>query len=542
MKNILAIALPALLLIACGGPAEEKIKESETAVSKEMNSVPVNPFLIQNSIYPMVHWNSASSDVTTIKTWEGNSKITEDQIQWMPMPPSNVGMAHYPYPNGEEAIFISGSNRTAKIRVTGDAFELISVAKVPGYNEMDATEEELRALEKAMSTDDEAEFLAALHEYCGTHGTNGSTLAYGVYTLLDKDGNYYSGWGTTIYKFADENHGDINSPIKIVASYDVKDGLSPEDAAKISRLVGLNITYDGNIVVGMPGIVAVLDRKFSNMSYVIFDGEAIDNGVTVDSDGGIYAVTSKYMRKLIWDGKELSNDVAKGAWKSEYNNIPNEKAFSRGAGNTPTLMGFGDDEDHLVIVCDAGDPVSVIAFWRDEIPADFEQQEGTKSRRVACQTPLTIDVPATIEWSPHVSGYGVMMFASAWPDPYKIDGKLDVYSTVHTAGVSRKAPRGSEKFVWDPKTRKLTSVWTTDYSMQWALFPMSAASNTVSLCELENGIYSIVSVDWTTGKEVAKTELGTSPIFNTMGGFYIPLSNGDWLVTGTFGPVRISKN
>jgi hypothetical protein len=133
-----------------------------------------------------------------------------------------------------------------------------------------------------------------------------------------------------------------------------------------------------------------------------------------------------------------------------------------------TLIGFGPNEQHLVIIADAGDPVKVVAFWRDDIPEDFKQLDGTKSRRIAAQVPLSIKVPATIEWSPHIYGYWVHLFASAWPEPVLKDGKLELYSTVVSAGVSRAARRGSEKFFWDPKTYSLKSAWTTDVGMQWA--------------------------------------------------------------------------
>jgi hypothetical protein len=303
------------------------------------------------------------------------------------------------------------------------------------------------------------------------------------------------------------------------------------------------MTYDGHIVVAMPGIIAVLDRDLNNMQYILLEGEAIDNGVTVGEGGGIYVVTSKYMRRLVWDGSKLSDREEDGAWKSEYDYVPNPRAFSRGAGNTPTLMGFGPDEQHLVIIADAGEPVKFVALWRDEIPEDFKQVPGAKSRRIAGQLELSFNPPATIEWSPHVYGYGAMMFASAWPDPVNdADGKLDLYSTVMSAGVSRAAPRGSEKITWDPETYTLASNWSTDYGMQWALHPISTATNTVHLAELKDGVYSLIAIEWTTGKEVGRTTLGTSPIFNTMGGFFIPLENGDIYVTGVFGPVRISKS
>jgi hypothetical protein len=61
------------------------------------------------------------------------------------------------------------------------------------------------------------------------------------------------------------------------------------------------------------------------------------------------------------------------------------------------------------------------------------------------------------------------------------------------------------------------------------------------LAELKDGVYSLVAIDWATGSEKGRTTLGTSPIFNTMGGFFISMDNGDIYVTGVFGPVRITK-
>jgi hypothetical protein len=205
-------------------------------------------------------------------------------------------------------------------------------------------------------------------------------------------------------------------------------------------------------------------------------------------------------------------------------------------------MGFGPDDDKLVILADAGDPVKIVAFWRDEIPPDFEQKPGAKSQRIADQLALTIKVPATIEWSPHVYGNGTMMIASAYPNPVtQDDGKFAVFETVLTAGVTRQAPLGAEKWSWDPETRSLKSDWTVDYPLQSALHPVSSASNTVTLAQLRDGVYSLIHVDWDTGEEVGKVILGTSPIFNTGGGFIVPLSEDETYITGVFGPVRITR-
>jgi hypothetical protein len=156
--------------------------------------------------------------------------------------------------------------------------------------------------------------------------------------------------------------------------------------------------------------------------------------------------------------------------------------------------------------------------------------------------PLKIKVPATIERSAHVYGNGVMMMASAWPNPVRQeDGKVAVFETVLTAGVTREAPVGAEKWSWNSKTASFKSEWTVDYPLQWALYPVSAGSNTVTLAPVEEGVYSLVHVDWDTGKEVGKIALGTTPIFNTAAGLFISLNENELYVTGVFGPGCISK-
>jgi len=63
----------------------------------------------------------------------------------------------------------------------------------------------------------------------------------------------------------------------------------------------------------------------------------------------------------------------------------------------------------------------------------------------------------------------------------------------------------------------------------------------VALTPLEDGVYSLLHVDWATGVEIGKVILGKSPIFNTAGGFFIPINENTLYVNGIFGPVLISK-
>ena len=111
------------------------------------------------------------------------------------------------------------------------------------------------------------------------------------------------------------------------------------------------------------------------------------------------------MLRLAWTGEKLSTNEADGAWESPYDAMDPEKAMamgalSRGSGTTPTLMGFGDAPDKLVLIADAAEEgTHLVAFWREAIPDDFVKKPGTLSRRIADQ--IRIDISKlTIEPSP----------------------------------------------------------------------------------------------------------------------------------------------
>ena len=198
------------------------------------------------------------------------------------------------------------------------------------------------------------------------------------------------------------------------------------------------MTYDGHIVAAAPGAIFLLDRDLNVKGTITFPGEAVDNGVATD-EKGIYVVTSARMLKLVWTGTKLSYDEADGGWQSEYNTMSPEEsaamgALSRGSGTTPTLMGFGNDPDKLVVISDADkNGANLVAFWRDQIPAGFKQKPGTKSARIADQ--IRIDFSKlTLEVSPQVLGYGVTVINSTFPEPVR-----DVWGDAMTPGVTPHA-------------------------------------------------------------------------------------------------------
>lgn len=130
----------------------------------------------------------------------------------------------------------------------------------------------------------------------------------------------------------------------IVKSVDVAQAL-PGDAAKaVTRIIWLNMTYDGFIAAAAPGALVVLDRDLNIRDFVTFPDEAVDNSIAIDEHNDIYVVTSRRMLKVIWNGESLSTDEADGAWESGYEWIPDDEALaagsiSRGSGTTPSHPG-----------------------------------------------------------------------------------------------------------------------------------------------------------------------------------------------------------
>ena len=129
---------------------------------------------------------------------------------------------------------------------------------------------------------EEEKYLPPYKEHVKAIRQSSANISNGIYTVMDHEGNYFVGFGTSIYRVSDKKPGDVNSGIEISRSFNLKDGLSPEEAEKISRIFAVNMTYDGFLAVAMPGLIAVLDRDLANMQYILLEGEAVDNGICVD--------------------------------------------------------------------------------------------------------------------------------------------------------------------------------------------------------------------------------------------------------------------
>lgn len=554
IKPILNVILPLSfvfsMLISCNKTKSEKTEVEKNSVdsiasSDEMqNNPPVNKFIYSDSDYPIIHFDVAQTDNTPLAMWKGNYTVQESDIDFVPLTWASRSSIHKVYKDGSEALLCTGNAEIAKVKIQDRHLKLINQVVAPGQESSYAKPEETAVLVKTMDANymKEDGFIKPFSEFLKKHNQGLENGAYGVYSLIDNDGFLYAGYGTTLVKYDDGKSSD--SPLKLIGKMDLRDHLPKELAQKVHRFLGINITYDGNIVVAMPGIVALVSRDLKKAWACAIPGEIVDNGVSLDEKGGIYLVTDKYVRKMIWTGKKLSLDEADGAWKEPYPYDKSKKGLwlSHGSGSTPTLMGFGDNEDHLLVLSDAGNPVKVMAFWRDEIPADAKQVEGAATKRMAAATKIDFPVVTTIEWSLQVYKNGVLAFASDFPDPVLID-KTQVFPlTLLSMGYTRKGPTGAECFSWNSKTNTLEKRWLyTAKSLTWTLSPVSRKDNAIYLNTLENGEQVIIGKDWNNGNQVAEIHLPKTFKMNTCGQFIYPLRNGDLVVSGAFGPVLIRK-
>ena len=509
------------------------------------NLPPRNPWLA-DSVYPTSHFNPGATDsVPHAGPVRGKTLQEGKDALFVPnFMVSNPTLKKI----GRDTVGIgSGMFGIRKLLLTDKSFESISYLPYPGFEAQNgkATEAATQALledwDDARRTRDDDRLTKAIDKIADL-GFSHEVGINGVYNLIDRDGFHYCVYGgTKLLKCTDDNA--VDTPLRIVTSADVAEAMPPEAASSVSRIIALNMTYDGYLAAAAPGALVVLDRDLNVKSWVTCSGEAVDNGIPLDDRGGIYVVTSRRMLKVVWNGETLSTDEKDGAWESGYEWMPDEKAFalgsiSRGSGTTPTLMGFGDDPDKLVVIADGAEGgTNLVAFWRDEIPEDFEQKPGTKSRRIADQAPIHIS-KATIEPSPNVLGYGVAVINSTYPEPYPKPGFWNGF----TAGITRPAPMGVQKFNWNPKTRRLEEDWlNSEIDNSDIMVPVvSAATNLLYCANKRDGTYEYTGVDWSTGETRARWVFpDDSAKWNAFGGITTVLEDGDLLIGGAFGLKRI---
>lgn len=532
-----------LLLRRPSGFAASVLLFFSFALSVAAQQLPEQHPWLAKSAYAISHHNAAQTDATGVDGPTIGAVLTTKQVKTVPLVWCSAPL--FKKIGDDRVIIASNPLGLIKVRATGEDFTLVSNVPYPNREEVHADVPDETIMEVMQDIDEKRRakqdwrllFNSWLLYY--KFNINMRTMPSGAYALIDRDGYHYTFYDLFhLVKSFDDNK--VDAPLVPVKHANIVAQLPPEVAEGIDKILGINLTHDGYIVAAATGAVIVANRDLEVVDYQLFPGEHVENSIAVDDAGGIYVVTSVNMHKLVWTGKTLSTDAKDGAWSSPYDVMPEGQAHkmgaaSHGSGTTPSLLGFGDDEDKLVVISDGNpDNAQIVAFWRNEIPAGFKQKPGTKSRRIADQIPFRLS-KTTVEASPVVFGNGVLVVNSTYPDPGPIS--MDLISNAFLAGTTREPPKGIQKYEWLSEEDRFVESWSIDDvdNTDWMPPAVSSANGLVYIANRKNDTYEYFVADWMTGEKKATWQFpDDSVLWNNWGGITVFLDDGDLLLGGFF--------
>jgi hypothetical protein len=499
---------------------------------------PLNPFLA-NSNYSVVHANSGQTDSTIDPGPVGTTRrLASDEMRYHDLGMWNLlYLVSGPYADGKRVIWTNGSQYMTKLDY--DTFDIIAKLRMPGNDHFDglAHEDFIRTFDSN----------ASFREKFEAAKKSGLPPVDGVYTMLDVDNQYVVAGKGFVRIYGDATPGDRLSGIVVKQQWD-----QPREIT--GSFMGMNMTFDGRILLATTdGFMVALSRDFADIKSVRLPHATeeipslpngvrwVRNGFAVDDKGGIYAASSQHLHKVIWTGSALSVDPKDGAWSEPYRN-----SLGRGSGSTPTLVGFGNEPDKLVVLTDGDVLMNVVAYWRDEIPSGWKQLEGAPSRRIAGQQPANFGDPnlkaAQSEQSMVCSGYGMFVVnneAKNVPRDILDDPQAKLLFIGYLSYLKEYAPSGAQKFEWDPTTKTLKSAWVNTEVTSPNCVPMvSTGSNMVYLSGARDNQWTLEAIDWSTGKSAFHFILGGAR-FNS---FYSQPqidTDGRVMVSALYGALRI---
>jgi hypothetical protein len=526
-ESILAALLMALSLASQAGAAPPV-------------APPHNPFLA-DSEYPVAH---GYGDLTPYVGPRGPSRaLRADEIQWKPVGPINGFATMYSsrYANGKRVIWIGGYDRIAKL--DADTLAVLTTYAIGGNTYFG--EEEIKRHIATMDGLNEQ----ALEAYEQKLWREPFKSVQSAYRMLSRDNELYiphrSREGVALRVYGETDAADPGSDIILKREWKI-----PPEVSR-ANIMSVNVTYDGHVVMAtQDGVMIALTRDFSQVETLRlprnrdepaeadFFAAFVRNGLTVDDHNGIYVVTRDNMHRVQWTGSKLSLDPADGAWSAPY---PNEVGI--GSGTTPTPMGWGPNEDHLVVIADGTKNNHAILFWRDQIPKDWQGLPGF-DRRVAGETRVDFgvapDVTIQVENAPLVQGYGA--FFNNFDNSYLADLLTKKKpGFVHRAG--NRAPGGS-RIEWDPKSRSARTVWRSQLNFANTVCTISSGSSMVYCWGRRGDQWTLEGVDWTSGTSAFHYSVGKSKRYDALGGPIIlgPHGEVNCGCSGGLGFVRITPH
>lgn len=504
----------------------------------ELSKPKANPWLAQEE-YSITHFNSAQTDAFTAKVKDGTFYADLTKCKATSSGPVNLMTLASTSP---KYMWGMSSDRVSIIDVSNGNFERLAEAGLPGIPMK--TQEQLNILTSSYSS--YSELATAVTGVLGA--TPQASIANGNYVLCDKDNYVYT------------NAGHIMARYKLKNPNNPKEGIELDSQIKLTpyinnsyTLVGATMTYDGHLIVAAQNALVVLNRELTKVedTYNLVSTQILTNSIAVDENGGVYVASNSreangkgLMQKLICKNGKFSDSESDGAWKAEYDGGPATPCIKLGygTGSTPTLMGFGNDEDKLVVITDGSKRMKLVAFWRDAIPADAKPVDSN-NKRLAGTFDITCGLPASTEWvqseqSVVAAGYDAFVVNNISQTKEDISDKI---IGVLAIGPTIETPRGAECVSWNTKENKWETKWTrADVSSPSMIPAVSTSSEMVFVSGWNDATgWEVTGLDWHTGATRHRTILGKD---NRANGAYAIIQffdNGDLLYNSVSGPFRV---
>ena len=536
LKGFLCCGMAVALMAGCSDDDSPVNGDGAGDILAEANMPARNPWLAQET-YSITHFNSAQTDAFPYAVQDGVYDVDLERCAQAWAGPVNLMTLASTSP---DYMWGMSSDRVSYLRVADGRLERLAECALPGVTVR--TQEQLVRLTAAYGSYDALE--EAVTSVLGKQPQ--MSMANGNYVLCDKANNVYSNAGRKLARYRLKNEARPEDGIEQVGVVD----LAPHIAGSFT-LVGVSMTYDGYLVVAAQKALLTLTRDLAVVdTYQLPEEQILTNSISLD-ERALYVASNSVqpggkglMQKIICRGGKFSTAAADGAWQAEYEGGPMAPSIKLGygTGSTPSLMGFGNDEDKLVVITDGAKRMNLVAFWRDEIPADAKPA-GNGDPRVAGVFSITCGLPAA-EWiqseqSVVVGGYDAFVVNNISSGGGKVNDKI---VGVLAIGPVLEGPKGVECVRWNTRTNEWEAHWTrADISSVSMIPAVSTASGMVFVDGWYDATgWEVTGLDWATGRTRHQVRFGKD---NRGNGAYAILQyfpNGDLLFNSVAGPMRIA--
>jgi len=517
--------------------------------SAEGQMPPSNPYLAQ-SYNNQTHWNDGASDSTDIAVARGSFKVTPDSYRVVPNESASL-IQYYDSVNGADVYWFWAGFSLRKLKIDDD-LHISEIARVdlpvtlPNYQPVTPQQrlEQAEQTRKYLEARDEEGLLKYMQGQPNRmlSATTDQVLGGAIYSLLTRDNAFIGASGRRVFRIDQNDPKDANSGMTLSREAQLPEALFNDAKVKAALgmptdvTFGMGMTSNGFLVINtLGGTVATLDRN----SLALIDSYRLESADELflnsfatgpELDGGaVYVASNQNMYRLAVDAQgKIHADEGSGAWKAAYDRGVrfDSVKIADGTGATPTLMGFGADDDKLVVITDGARKMRMVAFWRDGIPAGWKQKPGTLSARIADQKEVDIGPGIdTVQSEQSVAVYGKYAFvvnnipAQAKPTPVKSN-----YYVTLLNGVTRPMPQGVAMLKWDSDKDAWSQQWARSDVSSISVVPMISGGSRMAII---NGFYAQhpgegyhIGMDLDTGKTKLEIASGSNPLFN---GMYAPV-------------------